>query len=310
MSCGSISGRFSTAVLLLLLSVVSAQVQAIPTLGLGPFGPGTIDGSAPFNVTGDCASSTAQDLTGEDCGESNQVVRTQDIVSHVWSVTADDFDPGQANLQNVVLEQIITPSANAKVSFDSIPVVCQSFGGGGDTPVSAVTDNGNGSWTLTCNLGEFTAGQQKSVTVGVRVSGNSHNGSDYTSTQRVYSLDDNGSPNATEASSPAVGPIKISARPAYDLISSLSPTMGFRSGSVGVRDVGNGPERGFYIYKNLRLAAAAKTGIEAIQQPYQFQDEFSVTALSADGNPYDLEFHITECRDNPSLWHGEIYGRA
>ncbi|CAA6802498.1 MAG: Unknown protein, partial [uncultured Thiotrichaceae bacterium] len=49
MSFGDIARRFSAAVFLLFISVVFAQVQAIPTLGIGPFGPGTLDGSEPFN---------------------------------------------------------------------------------------------------------------------------------------------------------------------------------------------------------------------------------------------------------------------
>lgn len=205
--------------LLSLLMSFSSLVFAMPTLGLGPFNvklddgtfpvfPGTLDGSAPFDVLGNCADTRDMATQGEDCGGGNGVVRSQDIVSHVWSVTADNYDPGAPTLKNVVLEQTITPSTHGVIDFERIPVACTPTGGGGSSPASKIVKNTDGSRVLTCNLGEFTEGQQKSITINVKVSGDSWNDSNYTSTQRVYSLDDSSNANATEGTSPAVGPIR------------------------------------------------------------------------------------------------------
>ncbi|MEZ5536233.1 MAG: SdrD B-like domain-containing protein [Thiolinea sp.] len=289
-----------------------------------PLFPGTLDGSEPFNVLGNCTGVTDTAIEGEDCGGGNGVVRTQDVVSHVWSVTADNYDPGAPNLTDVVIEQTIKPSGTtayaqtldkAEISFEAIPVVCMPIAGGGINPPSEIIDNGDGSWTLRCNLGEFTEGQQKSFTATVKISGQSLNGSEYISSQRVYSWDADGNPNAVEATYADVGPIKISAQPAYDLVRSISPTQGFYNRDVVYRAMkdldGDGAldtEPGYQFYGLIRLAAARKTGIEAIQQPYTFQDVYSATALSESGAPYDLEMYVTECRDNPSHWGGEIFG--
>lgn len=297
-----------------------AVASAAPKVTLGRFGPGTIDGTAPFNVLGACANASDQRIDGEDCGESNGVVRTQDSVSHIWSITADGYELGAPNLKNVVLEQTIKPGANAVIQFDSLPVSCTPKAGGGTKPASTIKDNGDGSWTLICNLGEFAEGQQKSLTVNVKISGKSWNGSDYTSSQRVYSVADDGvTENATGMSAADVGPIKISAQPAYDLVHSISPTQGMYTNYIGVRAVkdlnGDGKidaadnEPGFYTYQLIRLAAARKTGIEALAQPLIFKDTFKATALAENGADYPLEFYVTECRDNPSGWGGEVFGK-
>ncbi len=309
MSANSSVKLTSSLLLVMLTLLFPALATAMPTVGIGPFGPGTIDGSAPFNVLGGCSSSTDPQIQGEDCGENNGVVRTQDIVSHVWSITADNYAPGDPNLTNVTVEQTITPGTNAVIAFEKLPVACTPTGGGGTgAPVSGIVKNPDGSSVLTCNLGEFTEGQQKSLTVNVKISGDSWNGSDYSSTQRAYSLATNGTPNATEGTSVPVGPIQVSAVPAFDLVHSVTPTQGMYTDYIGTQDVGNGPELGFYNYAIIRLAAARKTGIESLQQSLVFKDNFVAYANSETGPVYPLEFYITECRDNPSGWAAEVFG--
>ncbi|QQZ28160.1 IPTL-CTERM sorting domain-containing protein [Thiothrix subterranea] len=287
-----------------------ALANATPLLQLGPFGPndGTVDGTAPFNVFNGCAGDAANRQTaGEDCGEGNLVVRNQDVVAHSWSVVAKNY-AGAANLKNVVLEQTIKPETGAVIAFERIPVVCTATGGGGTAPVSNIVNNADGSSTLTCNLGEFTEGQQKSFSVFVKVSGKSPNNSSYTSEQRLYSKDDAGVENATGASSPVVGPILISAAPAYDLIHSISSTQGLYNRDPGKRDVGYGLEMGYYTYMMIRVAATRKTGVESITQPFSFDNV--VTAVHTDGvTPYpEFEYHITQCIPQPSGWGGEVWG--
>ncbi len=288
-----------------------ALASATPALNLGPFGPnnGTVDGTAPFNVLNGCGGDAGNRQTaGEDCGEANLVVRNQDVVAHSWSVTANNYAPGAENLKNVILEQTITPADGAVIAFERIPVVCTTAGGGGSSPVSNIVTNPDGSSKLVCNLGEFTEGQQKSFSVYVKVSGKSPNDSSYTSEQRIYSLDSAGVENATPDDSPKVGPILISAAPAYDLIHSISSTQGLYNRDPGKRDVGNGLEMGYYTYMMIRVAATRKTGVEAITQPFSFDNV--ITATHTDGvTPYpEFEYHITQCIPQPSGWGGEVWG--
>lgn len=312
--------RAITILLIMLITSAFSQAVAVPSLSLGSFNvalddgslplyPGTLDGAAPFNVFGSCADITTQTIEGEDCGGGNGVVRTQDSVSHVWSITADNYDPGAPNLTDVVIEQILTPSTNAVIEFESLPVVCTSIGGGGTNPVSSIVKNANGSSVMTCNLGEFIEGQQKSFTANVRVSGLSWNGSDYSSSQRVYSLGADDNENATGASYADIGPIRISAQPAYDLIRSITTTQGFYNTSSvsykAVKDLdGDGSldsEPGLYTYGLLRLAAARKSGVESLQQPIVFQDSFQAKALSENGADYPLELYVNQCLYNRHL---------
>ncbi|MEZ5479955.1 MAG: SdrD B-like domain-containing protein [Thiolinea sp.] len=280
----------------------------MPVVMLGPFGSGLKDGVAPFNTSGLCNDSSDTRLSGEDCGAANKVVRTQELASHTWSVTADSYAPGQSNLTDVILEQTLLPSTHAVVDFEKIPVPCTAAGGGGLNPASSITENPDGSLSLLCNLGEFNEGEQKSVTVSVKISGESRNGASYVSKQRVYSLDSSGQANAQEGQTADVGPILISARPAFDLVHSLSPTQSMYGGYIGKRDVGQGLESGFYTYMYLRMTAASRSGIESLQQPFSFRNEIRAFADSELGTPYALEFYVTECRDNTARWGAEVYG--
>lgn len=289
------------------MSSISLPVLAIPTLGLGPFGPGVQDGSAPFDTDGNCASATALAAAGDDCGESNNQVRTQDTVIYNWSVTANNYTPGQANPENVVFEQILKKSSDAVVSFERVPAICTEQGGGGMNPVSSITTESNGDIKLTCNLGEFNEGAQLSFSSVVKISGESWNGSSFTSSQRVYSNADDGTPNAVSSVSPDLGPIIISSRPRSDLSSS-----GFRGYYLyGERDVGQGIENGYYTWINMRVSTDQKTGTESIQQPFDFLLNVTATKDAANGDDYTssgFEYHMVDCFYNRYFWAGEVYG--
>ena len=298
----------SRVLLLIVLSGVSVPVLALPTLGLGPFGPGVQDGSEPFDADGACASDTAIAAAGDDCGEKNNQVRTQDTVTYNWSVTANNYTTGQSNPENVVFEQILKQSANAVVSFDNIPAVCTEAAGGGTNPVSSITTESNGDIKLTCNLGEFNEGAQLSFSSVVKISGESWNGTNFSSTQRVYSNEDDGiTPNAVTATSADIGPILISSRPRSDLSSS-----GFRGYYLyGDRDVGQGVESGYYTWINMRVATDQKTGTESIQQPFDFLLNVTSTKDAVNGDDYTtsgFEYYMVDCFYNRYFWAGEVYG--
>lgn len=298
----------SRFLLVVALSGASLPALALPTLGLGPFGPGVQDGSAPFDTDGACASDTAIAAAGDDCGEKNNQVRTQDTVTYNWSVTANNYTTGQANPENVVFEQILKQSPNAVVSFDSIPAVCTEAAGGGTNPVSSITTESNGDIKLTCNLGEFNEGAQLSFSSVVKISGESWNGTNFSSTQRVYSNEDDGiTPNAVPATSADIGPILISSRPRSDLSSSA-----FRGYYLyGARDVGQGVENGYYTWINMRVATDQKTGTESIQQPFDFLLNVTATKDAVNGDDYTasgFEYHMVDCFYNRYFWAGEVYG--
>jgi len=297
-----------TLLLSIAFSVLSLPATALPNLGLGPFGPGVQDGAAPFNIDGNCTSSVEKAESGDDCGEYNQQVRTQDTVVFNWSITADNYTLGQDNPKNVVFEQLLKRSAQAVVEFARIPVVCTENGGGGSNPISNIVTEANGDLRLICNLGEFREGMQRSFSTVAKVKGDSWNGSYFHSQQRVYSNADNGAANATTAVYPEIGPIDISSRPRVDLSSGIFH--GYRL--EGARDVGYGLESGYYTWLNMRVATDHKTGNEALAQPFTFGFNLSATKNSSAGPDYTnsgFEFYMVDCKRNPyGIWAGEVFG--
>ncbi|CAA6824060.1 MAG: Unknown protein [uncultured Thiotrichaceae bacterium] len=297
--------------LLLALFIFSfaSNVYADPRLSLNLFGPGVQDGSAPFNEDGNCATASSVAAAGDDCGESNNQVRSQDTVIFNWSITASEYTAGQADPQNVILEQTLDLSTNAKVSFERIPARCTPAGDGGTNPASSITQSGS-QLTLLCNVGELKEGQQISFSTVAKVSGESWNGETFKSNQQVYSNADNGSSNAISSVAPEIGPISISARPRMDLIS--SPFRGYYV--YGKKDVGTGfgLENGYYTFYNFRIATHKKSGTEAVTQPISFTSELTATKQAENGVDYTasgMEYYMTQCIYNPSGWAGEVYGK-
>lgn len=281
-------------------------IRPRPELSLGFFGPGIIDGTGPFNTLGGCASATATGIPGDDCGTSNGQLRTGDTLTTVWSVTADNFEPGTTSWGDMVFEQTIVPTGGAVATFASIPVSCippPNGTGGAGTPTSAILANypTAGQTTLRCNLGQFVEGGQESLTTAIKLSAVSPNGSSFTTTQKVYAAATG--TRAVPAVGPPVGPIVASARPAYDLVK-----LTFRSQRPETRcvDTDSNPAtaceslQGYTLDTLIRLTVAQKVGIEAIQQPFTFTD--TVSAQLNGGAAFPVEYYIPYCYANDQGW--------
>ena len=157
---------------------VCSTAYAQPTITFGPLGVGLVDGTSPFGTAQEdlsgnlipCSSATATDIAGADCGENNRIVRTQDVATHLWSISvsggAPTIAPGDPVLTDVVIEQIFSPSGNADLSVP-MPAACTTAAGGGTNPPSSVVLNSNGTTTLTCNMGPFAEGQARIFGVSV-----------------------------------------------------------------------------------------------------------------------------------------------
>ncbi|MBK6954504.1 MAG: hypothetical protein IPH27_03090 [Actinomycetales bacterium] len=288
-------------------------IRPRPELSLGFFGPGIIDGTGPFNTLGGCTSATAMGQPGDDCGTSNSQLRTGDTLTTVWSITADNFEPGTTSWGDVVFEQTIVPTGGAVATFTSIPVSCvppPNGTGGTGSPASAILTNypTAGQTTLRCNLGQFVEGGQESLTTAIKLSALSPNGSSFTTTEKVYAAATGD--RAVPAIGPTVGPIIASARPAYDLVK-----LGFRSQRPEVRcvDTDSNPAtpcenlQGYTLDTLIRLTAAQKVGIEAIQQPFTFTD--TVSAQLNGGAAYPVEYYVAYCYANDSGWGDVVLGR-
>ncbi len=283
--------------------IVDGLIRPRPELLLGYFATGLVDGSPTFNTTGTCASPTDASIDGDDCGDSNGVLRNNDTLVSNVSVVADNYEPGAPDLQNVIFEQTIFPGPGADVNFDRIPAICNPPVGGSNPPSTIVT-NPDGSIVLTCNLGVMTEGAAKTFSTTIVPSGTSENGSTFSVEQRVYSVDDDGLDNAVpqELDTP-FDDFTVSAGPAYDLIKNR-----FHNIDAITRTIDGETLQGYLTYFTFGIGATRAVGVEELQQPISIMD--SITAVGPDGVSAvpSFEYYITECRPNPTLWGETVLG--
>ncbi|MFN8521467.1 MAG: SdrD B-like domain-containing protein, partial [Chloroflexota bacterium] len=253
-----------------------AGIRPAPELGLAVAarpegGPAIYDGTGPFD---------ADDTPGHDSASDNRRVRTGDITTFDFSVTADNFAPGQTELQNVVLEQVISPIGGASIEFDSMPTSCATSG---VDPISVIEPVGPpaypaGSWRLVCNIGTYEEGEVRIIDVNVKARSSSPEGSAFSSVQRVYQAADLAVPASTD-----VPDITITAAPRYDLTKGnagdddtpgnpfnrqqVSGTYAWYSDPDGNRSIGR------EIWYDLSLAAANRgLGQSELADPITFTD--------------------------------------
>ncbi len=165
---------------------ITGAVSGLPELRLGYFITPTGDpmietGTAPFDTEGTCPTLTP----GDDCGTYDNVIRTNDATTIGYTVTVDNVPDGSTNpLNDVVLEQTITPNPGAVVEVPSLHPNCLTTG---VNPTSSiVVDPVTGVITVTCNLGPKDNGTSIIPTY-IRTDGASENGSSFTVEARVYS---------------------------------------------------------------------------------------------------------------------------
>ena len=113
-----------------LLEGNDAGIRPSPELGLafaqkpGGAGDALFDGTGPFD---------ADDAPGHDSSAGNLRVRTADITTYDFSITADNFALGQTTIDNVILEQVIIPNDGASIQFaveapTNLPTSCKTTG--------------------------------------------------------------------------------------------------------------------------------------------------------------------------------------
>ena len=279
---------------------VWAQSANTHTVTLGPFDQGVYSGSEPFAVTDNCLSA------GDDCGNNDTRIRTNDILRYTWSVVTAPVNDVQSELNTVIFEQTINPDTGAEVQYEKLPAACLTDVPP-SVPVSTITRNDNGSTTLVCNLGPWVTGEQLSFTVPVQPLPGSLNGAAFRSQQRVYGLNDAGDAvtDVYEYLDNAV--YTVSSAPAFDLLADRAP---LSRNSVEIRDIGHGPEPGFTLFYSAHLAADAQRGVlglEPLADTFDF--DAGVYALQGDGStPYALDYAVIDCSANQIAWPDAVYG--
>ncbi len=284
--------------------VADGLIRPRPELSVGFFAVGSEDGSNPFDVFGGCTSPTDAQIDGEDCGSDNGVVRSSDPLNVSVSVTADNYEPGAPDLQNVIYEQTIIPGPGASMKFERIPAIC-SLPTGGSNPLSSITNNSDGSITLLCNLGDIAEGAATTFTTSIIPGNESENGSTFEVTQRVYSLDDNGVENAVPDELDSAFPeFTVSSRPSFDVKKD-----NFKQRNVRTYTINGEQLTGYQTYFTFGISADRAVGVEQLEQPITIND--LITAVGPDGvTPVpNFEFYLIQCIPNPTGWGETVYGR-
>jgi uncharacterized repeat protein (TIGR01451 family) len=214
-------------------------------------------GTAPFD---------ANDLPGNDANDTNNVVRTQDIISYKWEYAINN---GAAN--NVVLRA--TVPANIELT---LPAVCNSVG-------SQITiDPLTGAQTIACAIGTLASGSSGNIDLKAKVLGqarppsNQFVGNGDTTTAVGTLTGDNIITPVVPIQTP---PLTISAKPKVDLYKQSAYVEGVAKGEDGMTD-------GLVIrYPIVMALTGGGKGGEAIVGNLQFTDALVYNGGANNGQP-------------------------
>lgn len=258
---------------------------------------GIITGSPDFNVRGDCQTTapyedpldanlnvdTAITDPGDDCHKYDDTVRTNDTVDFVPTVKLDNSPAG--GIDNIILEVQFFPKLGAELQIETplssgLPVGCET--GNSFSPQSEVITHADGALTVICNIGTIENGQEFRV-ISLKPTGNSPNGSAFTTEIKAYAAGNNAVPS-NEPQSPE---IQISSIPQFDLTKnsfngaagidggSARNTTGLYPGTSSTNYVTGQTENGLRIIHQVSIIADSSTngrGVSALGNSFTFDE--------------------------------------
>lgn len=269
---------------------------------------------------------------GWDSSAANARVRSGDLVSYNWSLTAAAQESLGNSFTDVILEQTLHLAAGAVVNFSHIPARCNQSasaitaypeGGGAGRVISPRTDPPAGTRrvVLSCNLGAMGQGLDPApaaviLPTKVFVSHGSVNEAAFHATARAYALTPGGIPVARAAGSVGHDPLAVSAAPRYD-VENLAGSGGW----VSHLTINGVLTQGLTTYYTLQIAADRSLGIEMFEQPIHLEQSFwavYAAVAGSQGKPGelmpDLKWYLTECTPSPDSRQGNearlVHGRV
>lgn len=254
---------------------------------------------------------------GLDSGPENARVRTSDIVTFNWSLTAQSEDGSLgATFRDAVFEQTVTLAGGTVANFASIPAICNSaksrisaYPSGASIGARVDPPSGTTSVVLTCVVGVMgNAPASSAYLLGTQVqpSAKSANGSRMETSARFYAVDGAGVAMARPAAGPGVPSIEVTGAPRYDvekLMGAFGNYLGFQNG-----------EAGLYAYYTIQIAADREVGVEAFKQPLTLQESFWGLNPGTGTQLADLRWYVTQCIPSPApadnqAPQGLVFGR-
>ncbi|MBK0422128.1 DUF11 domain-containing protein [Leucobacter sp. CSA2] len=247
--------------------------------------------------TGKAAFDGDDDAPGHDAGPANDRIRSGDLITFDWSVTAsEEVDLGGSFTG--WFEQTIVLGEGAVANFGEVPNECGANStitaqpSGKRLPARVDPPAGTTSVVLACELGAMSEAQPNHLLpTQIFVSGSSANGAKLSTDVRSYGVAADGTATARPAKPQHYGDFVITAAPAYDLEKqrpSVRP--------LGQKDINGQKKYGWEVVYSVQIAAERNVGVEGLRDPVTFED--SLWALSSDGKSTPLpEFpwEITSC---------------
>lgn len=279
--------------------------------GLG--GSSILTGTPPFDAD--------DSEPGQDSGTANARVRSADIVTFNWSLTAVSEDASLGDtFADAIFEQTISLDDGAVANFASLPAVCEAGSqivanpSGAVIAAASTPPAGTTSVTLTCVLGEMGVAPAPSallLATQVQPSASSPNGSTFETTSRFYAVDGNGAATARPADDVEAPPIEITGAPRYD-IEKIPGVV-----TSGSRIIDGELVYGRLMNYTIQISTDRLIGVEAFDQPITVEDTlFAVrTVEGPNGEPVgsritDLDWTIDLCTPTPLDADGVDYNRS
>lgn len=272
----------------------------LPNVTGGLDGKAVFTGSEPWDQ---------QAGDGYDQTASDSLVRSGDVTKFTWSVTASAEEALADAFSAAVLEQTILLGDGAVANFAGIPATCsgtapaneiRAFAGAADTvgtPIAARTTPPAGTThlALSCNIGEVGISTSAILLdTSIWASPNSANGSEFTSTARVYGVTSNGVATAQPEGPVTVGPIKITSMPRYDLAKHAPFSSAWAFQTINGERIA-----GRQFYYPVTISTDRQEGTEAFQQPVTFTEDFWAQGDGENGTGTGLldnfEYHLIDC---------------
>ncbi|QAY62438.1 isopeptide-forming domain-containing fimbrial protein [Xylanimonas allomyrinae] len=261
---------------------------------VGYQGKSLYTGTTPFD---------AAEGVGNDVSQADAVVRTGDVVSLNWSLTAAHNVAVSDTLPDATLEQTITLGDGAVANFAEVPPICASatiVARPSGTAIAPRTDPpaGTKSVVLTCGLGDM--GEDRAAILlptSIWVSGNSTSGAQFSTSARAYATGADGVAVARPSDAGEYGPFTITAAPHYDIAKWGAITA---TGPTNVTFNGVASTSVYTLTYVVTISTDRAGGAEAFSQPITVQDAFWATY--GDGQTGesgtvvpDLKYEISTC---------------
>ncbi|MEM7713093.1 MAG: hypothetical protein AAF349_05855 [Cyanobacteria bacterium P01_A01_bin.68] len=199
-------------------------------------------GTAPF---------TGDDNPGNDSSETNNIVRTLDIITYKWDYAVNN---GDAN------NTVLTATISSHQEWTDIPVACNAAGS------SISTDPATGKQTLTCDVGKIASGSNGFIEATARIIGQRPDGSfvgngDVVTADGTFTAD--GTPTATDDTVETI----VSATPKADLRKPRAWVVGQAKGRDGTTD-------GLVLRYPINITVAGGKGSEPLVGDINITDTF------------------------------------